>query len=200
MTDQFSVYAVDDNDAQLRLVASYLDDTGYRLLTFNSARDFLAGTSEAPGCILLDNMMPDLSGLEIQSTLIQRYPTLPIIYISGESTYEEVFTATRNGAYAFLQKPFTKQKLRDVVAQALERSTSLMRQDDSSSRHQTLFKRLTDREKEVFRMLVDGKHNKMISRDLGISLRTAEFHRANIQKKLHANQLSDLIAVAKSLA
>lgn len=193
------IYLVDDNAANLELLSGYLAETGYTLHSYTSGEAFVnAKLATAPGCIILDNMMPGLSGLDVQSAFIARNSTLPVIFMSGDSSYEDVFTATRNGALAFLQKPVNKLKLLEVVEQALARSQNHSDQARSQNSDQLLYESLSAREKEIFKLLVDGKSNKMISRKLDIALRTVEFHRANIQKKLKAGFLSELISIARN--
>ena len=194
-----NIYIVDDDPASLFLVSAYLDGLG-EIRTYESGVQFLeASHLQAPGCILLDFQMPGLTGVEVQNRVIALDSRLPVIFMSGESTYQDVFEATRNGALAYLQKTMTRTKTRAVVEQALALSRDLTDKFHSIAKARTAYANLTDREKQVFALLVDGKPNKMIARKLDVSLRTAEFHRANIQKKLQANMLADLIAIARWL-
>lgn len=194
-----TIYIVDDNEEHLRLSASFLHSQKWQIRTFPSGTALLEAELPAPGCILLDNMMPELTGVEMLTFLRERCLHLPIVFMSGESNYDQVFTATRQGAFAFLQKPVSGERLRQTVEKALAHSEHLMSEHEARGDVQELYNKLTDREKEIFQLLASGKHNKMISNTLGISLRTVEFHRANIQRKLKANFLSDLIAIAKNL-
>jgi two-component system response regulator FixJ len=200
MSDAPNVYIVDDEPASLFLVSTYLEGMGCEIRTYESGVEFLeASHLQAPGCILLDFQMPGLTGIEVQSRVIALDSRLPVIFMSGASTYEDVFEATKNGALAYLEKPLTRAKTRAAVDQALALSRELTNQFSSIARSRTAFANLTDREKQVFQLLVDGKPNKLIARKLAVSLRTVEFHRANIQKKLQANTLADLISIAKWL-
>ncbi len=194
------VYIVDDNPDHLNLMAQYLAGTGYQIETYASGVEFIqSGFQSAPGCILLDNMMPDMTGIQVQNEILALNSQLPIIFMSGHSSYEEVFTATLNGAVAFLQKPVSKERLCATVQRAVTLSTEMRESMVSTMNARMLFDSLTEREKEVFHLLIAGKHNKMIANKLDISLRTVEFHRANVLEKLHANFLSDLISIAKNL-
>ncbi|HTQ99868.1 MAG TPA: response regulator [Candidatus Acidoferrum sp.] len=199
MNQQATVYIVDDNEDHLQLAASLLKSGDWQVKTFASGKALLDFPLQAPGCVLLDNLMPELTGIELQAGLNERCQNLPVIFMSGESSYDQIFTATRAGAVAFLQKPVTGERLRQEVRKALAHSKALLADQGRTSDHQALFAKLTDREKEIFGLLVSGKHNKMIANTLDISLRTVEFHRANIQRKLNANFLSDLIAIARTL-
>jgi FixJ family two-component response regulator len=195
-----TVYIVDDSKDNLGALAALLQDSGYTVRTFDSGQQLLdAEVDAAPGCILLDNAMPGMTGIEVQNVIAKTRITLPIIFMSGASSYEEVFEATRNGAYAFLQKPITRQRLLEEVERAVSISSERLASSAKTEIHLAMYESLTSREKEIFHLLIAGKHNKMISNKLGISLRTVEYHRANIQKKMNALFLSDLIAIARSV-
>lgn len=194
------IYIIDDSTTNLDILTLFLQDRGYELRTFASAEAFMAaGRPTAPGCILLDNVMPGMSGLELQNELGPLAALLPVIFMSGESSYDQVFAASRKGAMAFLQKPLRKDKLLPLVERAVALSRSQAEQYDALQTDQARYAQLSDREKEVFRLLAAGKPNKEVARTLDISLRTAEFHRANVLKKLAANSVSDLIALARRL-
>ena len=200
MSDAPRVYIVEDDPASLAVVSAYLDGLGYLISTYESGVQFLETSHlQAPGCILLDNLMPGMSGVEVQNRVIALDSRLPVIFMSGHSSYEDVFAATKLGALAFLQKPVSRDQVRAAVALALTLSRELTDKFSAIARARTLFASLTEREREVFQLLTDGKPNKMIARKLVISLRTVEFHRANIQTKLQTNSLSDLIAIARWL-
>lgn len=195
-----TVYVVDDSRENLRALAVLLEASGYAVKAFSSGQELLdANIDTGPGCILLDNAMPGMTGIEVQEIIANSWIGLPIIFMSGNSSYEDVFSATRKGAIAFLQKPITRTRLLEEVERAVFLSREQLAQHAATDNHVVLYEQLTDREKEIFKLLAAGKHNKMISNTLGISLRTVEYHRANILKKLKAYFLSDLIAIAKSV-
>lgn len=194
-----TIYIVDDSRDNLLALEALLLDSGYTVKTCQSGQELLDTVERGPGCILLDNAMPGMTGVHVQAVMLKSNVDLPIIFMSGNSSYEDVFAATRNGAQAFLQKPFTRQRLLEEVARAMHLSKEMQASQEASETSAALYETLTDREKEIFQLLVAGKQNKMISNQLGISLRTVEYHRANIQTKLKANFLSDLIAVAKNV-
>src|SRR5690606_38177189 len=114
---------------------------------FASGQQLLDTSVETgPGCILLDNAMPGMSGIEVQSAIAKSGITLPIIFISGDSSYEDVFAATRNGAYAFLQKPITRKRLLEEVERAVSLSRELQQHEVTTTAHIALYDNLTDRE------------------------------------------------------
>lgn len=198
--DKPTIHVVDDNEEQLQLVVTNLRRAGYKVSPHSSGTEFLRdATLGAPGCILLDNAMPDLTGLQVQECMAGMSHGLPIIFMSGESSYEDVFTATRKGAFAFLQKPVDKEHLLMVVEQAVAVSREQADVRAATLDLRKLYEALTEREKDVFQSLVAGMVNKSIARKLEIALRTVEYHRANIQRKLNARSLEDLIALGRRL-
>jgi FixJ family two-component response regulator len=198
--DKPAIYVVDDHEAQLALIVTWLRTAGYAVYPFSSGAEFLADAKlTAPGCLLLDNAMPGLTGLQVQEHMARMEHGLPTIFMSGASSYEDVFTATRNGAFAFLQKPVEREHLLLVLDQAVAASREQQTVREATLDMRKLYEGLTQREKDVFQQLVAGTVNKMISRRLDIALRTVEYHRANIQRKLNARSLEELIALARKL-
>lgn len=194
------VFVVDDNPAHLQVIAAYLSGTGMEVCTFSSSVEFMQTPLPLrPGCILLDNQMPDLTGLQVQDALFDKAPTWPIVFMSGDSSYADVFTAGRRGAVAFLQKPFDRARLLAATNAAIEQSRTLLANHFAATAARERYASLTDREREVFLLLVAGKSNKIVARELGIALRTVEYHRANIQTRLKIVRLEDMIALAREL-
>jgi FixJ family two-component response regulator len=137
--------------------------------------------------------MPGMSGIELQEKLVARQGRLPIIFITGHGDVPMAVHALRAGAVDFIQKPFSDQELLDRIQQALAQHA---RQWDEALKKSTVRKRiakLTPREKEVMSMVVNGKANKVIAIDLGVSERTVEIHRARVMEKMQASSLPDLV-------
>ncbi len=194
------VLVVDDNPAHLQVVAAYLSGSGVEVRTYASSIEFMQTPLPLrPGCILLDNQMPDMTGLQVQEALFDKAPTWPVVFMSGDSTYADVFTAGRRGALAFLQKPFDRTRLLTAVNTAIEQSQTLLASHLAANDARQRYASLTDREREVFLLLVAGKSNKMVARDLDIAPRTVEYHRANIQTKLKVLRLEDMITLAREV-
>jgi two-component system response regulator TtrR len=195
-----TVHVIDDSEVHLQLLATILRNAGYKVNPYASGTEFLREPQlTPPGCILLDNAMPELTGLQVQEHMEGMSHGLPVIFMSGESTYEDVFTATRKGAFAFLQKPVDNEHLLLVVQQAIAVSRELADVRQATLDTRKLYDALTDREKDVFQLLSAGMVNKSISRKLDIALRTVEYHRANIQRKLNVRSLEELIALGRRL-
>ena len=176
-----------------------LSAADYETRTFLSGVDFLKEKNLNPvGCVLLDNQMPELSGLDVQRELIERGVDLPVVFMSGASSYSDVVEATRKGAHGFLEKPFHKAELLQHVYAAVlssrETGTAVEREQKTS-----LSEQLTKREYQVCKLIIAGKTNRNIADELGISVSTVEFHRANLMDKLQVNSLAELIKLALKL-
>ncbi len=193
------VYIVDDVEQVQDVVRLILENDGIKSITFNSGEDFLAQEfiSEV-GCLLLDNQMPGMKGLQVQAELLKRDNPIPIIFISGDSRYNEVADAVRDGAFYFLQKPFARTELLARVREAIDTSRILSQRKQQAMQYKLLLEGLTAREHEVYRLVTEGLTNKAIADTLNISNGTVEFHRANMMKKLNARSLADLMEISRN--
>jgi two-component system response regulator FixJ len=187
-------FVVDDDDLVRAAVRRVLTNADVSSELFASGAEFLAQARlERPGCLILDFNMPGMNGLEVQAQLKQRHVELPIIFLTGSSDIPIAVTAMREGAADFLEKPFDNADLVGRVRQALERSTQWW-QDSAAQRDVARrFASLTARERSVFELVVTGKTNKEIARELGSSYRTIEIHRSRVMEKMGAATLADLV-------
>ena len=194
-TDQAPTVFIVDDDAAIRIaMQALMESVDIRHEIFGSADEFLEKVSvQRPGCLVLDIRMPGLGGLELQEELIKRESTLPIIFITGHGDVPMAVEAMQKGAVDFIQKPFRDQELLDRIREALttdeERREAQQQQAEVSAR----LERLTNREREVFELVVTGKPNKVIAYELGVSQRTVEIHRARVMEKMQARSLADLV-------
>ncbi len=191
------VYIVDDEELVCKSMCKLVESVGYPARAFTSAEDFLANLESVKcGCILIDVCMPGLSGLELQHILNERHIEMPVFVISGHADVPMAVRALKAGAVDFIEKPYKSEellvKIRDCFQSQLSRQVDSEMLEQASARMATL----TRREKDVMKALVDGKRNKDIADDLGLSRRTIEAHRANIMEKLNANTLSDVVRQA----
>ncbi len=195
------VYVVDDSEDNVTVYSWMLSSSGYEIKTYPSGVEFLKEAELSPvGCVLLDNQMPEVSGLQVQSTLIDRGIKLPIVFMSGASSYSDVVEATRKGAQGFLEKPFHKAELLQLVNAAVEYSREqLAARDSGAADSKQLSELLTRREYEVCKLIIGGSTNRNIADTLGISVSTVEFHRANLMEKLGVKNLADLVKLAIKL-
>jgi two-component system response regulator FixJ len=189
-----TVYIVDDDDGMRRALGVLMTTVGYQPAAFAAPREFLAKYDpRQPGCLVLDVRMPEMSGLEVQQHLNRNGSMLPVILVSGHGDIPMAVQAMKDGAFDFLQKPFRDQELLDRINAALkldaENRASVDRLADLKQRADSL----TPREREVMAMVVDGKANKVIAIDLGLSERTVEIHRANVMEKMGARSVAHLV-------
>lgn len=194
MDREQTVFIVDDDEGIRDGLSMLLSTVGQSCRTFASAAEFLDDYDPADrGCLVLDIRMPRMSGLELQAELNVRGSNLPIIFITGHGDIPMAVEAMRHGAMDFIRKPFREQDLLDRINEALD--IELVRRKRAIEQNELVDRidSLTDRETAVFEAVADGKMNKVIGFDLGISERTVEVHRANVMKKLGVRTLAELI-------
>lgn len=200
MNRQPIVFVVDDDDAVRNSLRLLLKSAGQPTTAFASAQEFLAGwTTEQPGCLVLDVRMPGMSGLELQEELNRRGAIIPVIFVSGHADVPMAVEAIQHGAFDFLQKPFSDQDLIDRIQRALaadaDNRQALSQLDELRKRYATL----TPREQEVLVLVTDGRANKVMAGDLGVSQRTIEIHRARVMEKMGARSVAQLVRMTLDL-
>ncbi|MCA1862211.1 response regulator [Janthinobacterium sp. HSC-3S05] len=187
------IFVVDDDAAMRRSLAYLFDSAGWKVKTFESARDFLQRyEGQAPGCLLLDVRMPLMSGLELQQELSRHAISLPVIFLSGHGDLAMAVQTMKAGACDFLEKPCKDQVLLDAVSRAVARSVAESRSAASANTAQTALARLTAREREVALLMAEGKASKVIARELGISDKTVQVHRHNTMEKLGLHSAAEV--------
>jgi RNA polymerase sigma factor (sigma-70 family) len=189
-----TVFVVDDDAGVRDSIALLIRSVGLKSQTYPSANDFLATyAAGTPGCLVLDVRMPGMSGLELQERLEAIGSTLPIIFLTAHGDIPMAVQAVKAGAVDFIQKPFRDQALIDRIQQAIEQDARAREEFTDRDRIADRVATLTPREREVMDMVVEGKANKAIAIDLGLSQRTVEIHRARVMKKMQAESLSQLV-------
>jgi two-component system response regulator FixJ len=191
------VHVVDDEADVRHAVALLLRSVGLKSLLYESAPEFVAQyQGGAPGCLLLDVRLPGMSGLELQERLRQSGFGLPVIVMTGHGDIQMAVRAMRAGALDFIEKPFHDQTLLDRVHEAIEQCAREQGGAEERVAVQRRYDSLTEREREVLAQVVEGRPNKLIADDLGLSTRTVETHRAHIMEKMQAKSLSHLVRMA----
>jgi two-component system response regulator FixJ len=194
MTDaQPVVHIVDDDPSFLRAVGRLLRAAGFAVKQHGSAAEFLSRPSaDAPGCVLVDLRMPGMSGLDLQSALATTRDPLPVVFLSAHGDVPSTVRAMKQGAEDFLTKQAPRKDLLAAVARALERDAA---DRAKRARQRGLRERLaslTERERDVLALVVQGKPNKEIAADLGIRERTVKLHRTAITTKLEVPSVAQL--------
>lgn len=192
--DEQTVFIVDDDPAIRFAMQALMDSVDLNHEIFASGDDFLeqVGTDRC-GCLVLDIRMPGLGGLELQEELIRRGNSLPIIFITGHGDVPMAVEAMQKGALDFIQKPFRDQDLLDRIREALKADQRRRHEAQVHEEVENRIDKLTNREREVFDLVVTGKPNKVIAYELGVSQRTVEIHRARVMEKMQARSLADLV-------
>lgn len=189
-----TVYVVDDDKAALATVELLLSAVGLPCQSFSSAADFLAVcNSETNGCVLLDFLMPGMSGVEVQKQLIADNIQLQVIFISGHGDIPMVVQAMRNGAYDFLRKPFREHELLMSVKGALAVQSDVRNKHRERSAILQKLNSLTEREHEVLVCITAGQSNRRTAQELKISDRTVETYRAHVMEKMGVGSVAQLV-------
>ena len=195
------VHVVDDDASFRTAVERRLKLAGYDVETYVSAQqllDRLPG-AEKRGCILLDVQMPGLSGLDLQSRLIERGSILPIVFVTGYADTPATVRAIKSGAEDFLTKPASSVVLIDAIERAMARYESAHHQRNELDSLRVLVATLTPRERQVFNLIVRGKINKQVAHELGTTERTVKAHRHQVMEKMQVASLAELVTNAERL-
>jgi FixJ family two-component response regulator len=188
------VFVVDDDPGVRDAIRLLLRSVGLGADLFSSGKAFLdAYDPEKAGCLVLDLRMPEMSGIQVQERLIELGSDLPIIFVTAHGDVPTAVTAVKAGAVDFIQKPFQDQKLLDMIHHALDQNTRVREERTAMAEIESRLRSLTPRELAVMDLVAAGKMNKTIARELGISQRTVEIHRARVMEKMKANSVSDLV-------
>ena len=201
MTDPapLTVHIVDDDPAVRDSLSLLLSLRGHRTATFACAEDVLAAIGPATvGCIVADLRMPGMDGLALQRELKARGIGMPVIIVTGHGDVASAREAFRNEAIDFLEKPFDEQGPQNAVEAAFARERERLARNHAERALERRLGSLTPRERDVLDQLVRGLLNKEVGRNLGISPRTVEVHKARIMAKLDARNLADLIRIASA--
>jgi len=189
-----TVFIVDDDPAVRDSLALLIMAQGMRTVTFANAMEFLDGYTEGEvGCLVLDIRMPQITGLALQEKLVERGVTIPIVFITGHGDIEQCRRAFQSGAIDFLTKPIDQNRLIDSLRKGIRMSIDQLQQDEETQEVMTQLDRISGREREVLELVADGLSSKEIARQLDLSPRTIEVHRANLFSKLGVDSLADLI-------
>ena len=191
------VFVVDDDPDVRDALGLLLRVRGYETALFSSAEDFLGVLAPtASGCLVADIRMPGMSGLELQLELARRGSLLPVVVLTGHGDVNSARSALRAHAVDFLTKPFKEADLLSAIEQGFAIERERLAQTRAVAAGRALVATLTAREREVAALLATGAQNLAIARQLNISPRTVEIHKARCMEKLGARSLADLVRIA----
>jgi FixJ family two-component response regulator len=191
------IHVVDDEPELRESLALLLSTAGVETVLHASAQSFLdSGAHRAPICILLDNRMPGMSGLDLLKRLKELGSEATVVMMTGHADVPTAVAAMKLGAFHFLEKPFDGEALLSAVEEALTRASKIGGEITEINRFAECHKTLTQREAEVFDLLVEGLPTKVLAARLDITSRTAEHHRAAVMRKLEARSIAHLMRMA----
>jgi two-component system response regulator FixJ len=193
-----TVFIADDDEAVRDSLQVLLETAGYRVRAFAGGGELLAALhpGEAEGVVIVDVRMPGIGGLEVQERLPEERVGLPVIVITGHGDVPLAVRAMKAGAVDFVEKPFAEEAILGAVERALAIGRQRHQSGVEAAEAEARLAPLSEREREVLRLLVAGKPNKVIAYELSISPRTVEIHRARIMAKTRAKSLSELVLLA----
>lgn len=194
------VYLVDDDEDFRASFSRILANFGAVVRTFASAADFLSAYRPSScECLLTDNHMPRMTGMELQQILAERYPNLPVIIITGYADVGLAMNALRAGSFEFIEKPCDPDHLRKRTQDALAKSAMLNLIESKVQKLRARFEKISPRESEVLERVLAGVKNKNIAYELDISEKTVEVHRNNIKNKLGATSFGNVFSIVSFL-
>ncbi|MHC4995176.1 MAG: response regulator transcription factor [Planctomycetota bacterium] len=194
---QATIFVIDDEEAMRESMEILLEDSGLPVETFASADDFLEQRAgSAYGCAIVDVRMPGMDGVELQEALRERGVKLPTIMVTAHGDVSLAVRAMQAGAFDFLEKPCEREVLLDRVTKAVAEDDRRRERDVLVSEYSRRYERLSARESEVMKLVVQGLLNKQAAAELGISIKTIEVHRARVMEKMEAESLAELVKMA----
>jgi FixJ family two-component response regulator len=195
-----TVLIIDDDPDIRESLQSLLRTIGLKSKAMASLPEFFESDLPAgPTCLVLDVRLRGRSGLDFQRELAAANINLPIIFITGHADVPMSVQAMKGGAIEFLTKPFRDQDLLDAIQVGLARDRARCEAEKELGALRACFETLTLREREVMAHVVDGRLNKQIAGDIGISEMTVKIHRGNVMRKMQATSLPDLARMADKL-
>jgi len=189
-----TVFIVDDDPSVLKGLSRLMKSVKLKVEAYSSAQEFLDSYNPVqPGCLLIDMRMPGISGLELQEILQSRNILIPTIIITGYGEVTDAVQAMKKGAIDFIEKPFKGQYLLNQVHKAIAEDAQIRKKQAQQQVVSASLALLTPREREVMDLVITGKANKVIALELGLSMKTVEFHRAHMMKKMKVDSVAELV-------
>ena len=194
------VFVVDKDISVRESLAILIQSTGWQSQTFASAAEFLAHPKAAtPSCLVMDSILPDLNGLELQARVSAERCDIPIIFLSGHADLPAAVKAIKRGAIEFFLKPFDSEMLLSTIRGAIKRSEMTLRREMELHKLRADYESLSRREREVMAGVASGLLNKEVGTELGISEITVKVHRGSVMRKMKADSFAHLVNMASRL-
>ena len=194
-----TVFVVDDDISVREALKLLIESAGWQPETFATAQEFLARPRAlAPSCLVLDFVLPDLNGCDLQKLVADR-SDMPIIFVTGHGDVPTTARAMKAGAVDFFTKPLEGDALLSAIRIAIDRSSAALRNAEHIRALRESYATLSGREREVMALIVAGRLNKQAGGDLGISEITVKAHRGRVMRKMNADSLPELVRMAERL-
>ncbi|MBI5789932.1 MAG: response regulator transcription factor [Rhodocyclales bacterium] len=192
-----TIFVVDDEPTVRDALRLLFQSVGMNVVEYGNAFDALAAAADLQdGCLITDLRMPLMSGIDLVKALRERDCQLPIVVISGHGDIRLAVRALKAGANDFVEKPFNDQDLLDAVNSALKASTDGVRTSVVNDELAARVEQISPRELAVLKLIVAGRPNKLIARELDLSPRTVEAHRSRVMQKMGASSVAELVSLA----
>lgn len=189
-----TVFVVDDDADVRQSLRALVQSVGLRVEVYPNAMVFLENLApERPGCLVLDVRLPGMSGLELQKELAARRVDIPIIMTTGYADVSVAVEAMKAGAFDFIEKPFSLQRVLDSIQRAIAQHVSLRRGREEREEIRARIAQLSRRERQVADMVADGLTSSAIASRLGLQRKTVEVYRSHVNRKLRARNVADLV-------
>jgi two-component system, LuxR family, response regulator FixJ len=189
-----SVFVVDDDKPLVDSLTAILESLEFQVRAFSSPSDFVRFyRAEMPGCLILDISMPPQNALQLYEQLLREGKRLPAIFMSACADVTTVVAAMKLGAVEFIEKPFDRKLLIDVVHKALDLDSQWRARDARIAEIEHRVARLSDREMETLRLIQAGESNKSMAAKLLLTERAVEMRRSAIMRKLQVNSVAELL-------
>ena len=193
------VALIDDDLAVLDSLKIYLERQGIAVTCFASADVFVAGKDQGFDGVVADVRMPGLSGLDLVRRFAAQGRATPVILITGHGDIDMAVAAIKLGAFDFIEKPFDESRLLEAIRNAAGQARQKQIADAELADRRARFEGLTERQRQVLELAVEGLSNKEIAGRLGISFRTVEIHRAWMMERMGARNLAELVRMEMQL-
>ena len=198
--ERAAVFVIDDDPSMRLALEDLVSTVGLKARAFATPQEFLHGKPpDAPGCLVLDVRLPGMSGLTFQEELAKEGLSLPVIFITGHGDIPMSVRAMKAGAVEFLTKPFHDQDLLDAIHAAIEQDRKRRREAVRLTELRERFATLSERERQIMKLVVIGRANKQIAAELSLSEMTVKVHRGQAVRKMRAGSLPELVRMADRL-
>lgn len=195
-----TVLVLDDDESMLSAVSRQVRLLGYRVESFLRARDVLEFLEQGEAdCLIADLEMPEMTGLELQDAVAQAGYPLSIVFLTGHGDVQSAVKALHTGAIDFLEKPVEQADLMSAIAKGVDATRARSREMAEKKAALSRLEMLTERQLDVMTAVAEGKQNKQIAYELGITERTVKAHRKQIMERLEARHVADLVRFVDSL-